>query len=226
VNANPDGKERGMPILFAENYDIIHEKEEEYGGFISRVYIPECAAMGLPSVGGYYVEIGHGPRIIGVMAVAQLEDLARIMSQKKFKELNLALKGLVYNYKSSVMEPTGRVKYEEYSIQKGVWKLNQYYDLRPGMKEAYAEFIIKEHLPVMARIDYVDITGGWNVILGGANEIVAEFTFKDPVDIGRLLNNEEFRKITLKLRNQFVRNYASRVLRCTERFDEPKWFRL
>jgi hypothetical protein len=148
------------------------------------------------------------------------------MSQKKFKELNLALKSFVYNYKSAVMEPTGRVKHETYAIQKGVWKLNQYYDLRPGMKEQYSDFVINEHLPALAKIDYVEVTGGWNVVLGGSSEIVAEFTFKDPVDIGRLLNNEDFRKITLKLRNLYVRNYASRILRCTERFDEPKWFRL
>jgi hypothetical protein len=64
------------------------------------------------------------------------------------------------------------------------------------------------------------------VILGGVSEIIAELTFKDPVDIGRLLNNEDFRRITLKLMNEYVLNYKSRILRCTERFDEPKWFRL
>ena len=65
----------------------------------------------------------------------------------------------------------------------------------------------------------------WRVI-GGTSEIVAELTFRDPVDIGRLLNNEDFRKPTLKLKNGYVTNYKSRILRCTERFDEPKWFRL
>jgi hypothetical protein len=215
-----------MSILFVENYDIIHDKEEEYGEFVSKVYMPQCAGIGLGSVGGYYVEIGFGPRVIGVMAVKQLGDLAGVMSTRKFKELNLSLKSLVYNYKSAVMEPTGNVKREDYTIQKGVWKLNQYYDLRPGMKAQYADFIMNEHLPAMAKIDYVEVTGGWNVVLGGVSEIVAEFTVKDPVDVGRLLNNEDFRKITMKLRNQFVRNYASRILRCTERFDEPKWFRL
>jgi hypothetical protein len=63
-------------------------------------------------------------------------------------------------------------------------------------------------------------------VIGGISEIIAELTFKDPLDIGRLLSNEEFRKLTLKLRTRFVSNYASRIMRCTERFDEPKWFRL
>ena len=215
-----------MAVLFTENYDILHGKDEEYGRFISEVYIPEAAALGLVSVGGFYVEIGFGPRVIGVMTANNFDELARVLSMKKFKELNVGLKALVYNYRNTVMEPTGAMREGPYTIQKGVWKLNQYYDLKPGIKEAYRDFVLHEHLPEMAKIDYVDVTGGWNVVVGGWSEIIAEFTFKDPVDIGRLLNNEEFRKLTLKLRNKYARNYASRVLRCTERFDEPKWFRL
>ena len=215
-----------MPILFTENYDILQEREAAYGEFISKVYIPEAASMGLVSVGGYYAEIGFGPRVVGIMAVNEFGELCRILSTKKFKELNHALKSVVRNYRNSVMEPTGRVKHEQYAIQKGVWKLNQYYDLKPGVKDQYSNFIINEHLPIIEKIDYVEVTGGWNVILGGVSEIIAELTYKDPVDIGRLLNSEEFRKITLKLMNQYVLNYRSRILRCTERFDEPKWFRL
>jgi hypothetical protein len=215
-----------MSILFTENYDIIQDREELYGEFISEVYIPAAAVMGLVSVGGFYSEIGFGPRVVGVMAVNELGELSRIISTKEFKKLNLALKSVVSNYRNAVLESTGMIKREQYTIQKGVWKLNQYYDLRPGIKDQYREFVLKEHLPAMMKIDYVEVTGGWNVILGGTSEIIAEFTFKDPVDIGRLLNNEDFRKITLKLRNSYVLNYKSRILRCTERFEEPRWFKL
>jgi hypothetical protein len=216
-----------MPVLFTENYDIIQDKIEEYGEFISKVYLPEAASLGLISVGGFYVEIGFGPRVVGVMAVKEFGELCEILSTKKYKALNTALKSFVRHYRNTAQVPTGKIKNEKvYIVQKGVWKLNQYFDLRPGLKEKYSDFIINEHLPTMAKIDYVDVTGGWNVMIGGVSEIIAELTFKDPVDIGRLMNNEDFRKITLKLRNEYVSNYASRVLRCTERFDEPKWFRL
>ncbi len=215
-----------MPILFTENFDIIQEKEAVYSEFISKVYIPETTSIGLTSVGGFYAEIGFGPRVVGVMAVNEFSELCRIMSSKKFKDLHYALESVVCNYRNAVLEPTGRVKHDQYAIQKGVWKLNQYYNIRPGMKEEYSDFVVNEHLPTMQKIDYVEVTGGWNVILGGVSEIIAEFTFKDPVDIGRLLNNEDFRRITLKLRSRYVTGYASRVLRCTERFDEPKWFKL
>ena len=212
--------------MFTLHWDIIQGKEHEYAEFISGTFLPETITMGLIPVGGYYVEVGFGPRVIGVHSAKDFGTLSGIMSSQKFKDLTLQIKSLVYNYRTAVLEPTGRVKKEYYTIQKSVWKLNQYYDLRPDKKEEYKDFIINEHLPTMEKIDYVEVAGGWNVILGGISEIIAEFTFKDPVDIGRLLGNEDFRRITLKLKNEYVRNYSSRILRCTERFDEPKWFRL
>jgi hypothetical protein len=215
-----------MAILFIQNWDIIHGKEEEYADFISDVYIPETTAAGWVPVGGYYVEVGFGPRVLAVYSAEDLVQLSGFVTSQSFKDLTQQLKSLVYNYRRSVYEPTGRVKKEQYTIEKGVWKLNQYYDLRPGIKKAYSEFVLNEHLPAMQRIDYVDVTGGWNTVFGGFTEIIAEFTFKDPVDVGRLLNNEDFRRITLKLRNEFAVNYQTRVMRSTERFDEPKWFRL
>jgi hypothetical protein len=160
------------------------------------------------------------------MAPPHPRSFARLITSQTFKQLALELKSLVYNARSAVLEPKGNAKQKPYAIQKGVWKFNQYFDLRPGMKKAYAAFILNEHLPMLQRLDYMEVTGGWNVVIGGVSEIIAELTFKDPVDIGRLLNNEDFRKLNLKLKTQYVTNYTSRILRCTERFDEPKWFRL
>lgn len=215
-----------MPVLFTQNWDIIQGKEDDYAAFVSQVYIPKMTELGLIPVGGYYVEVGVGPRIVAVHGAPTSEELARLITRQTFKQLALELKSLVYNARSAVLEPKGNAKQKPYAIQKGVWKFNQYFDLRPGMKKAYAAFILNEHLPMLQRLDYMEVTGGWNVVIGGVSEIIAELTFKDPVDIGRLLNNEDFRKLNLKLKTQYVTNYTSRILRCTERFDEPKWFRL
>ena len=215
-----------MPIYLTLSWDIIPGNEEEYAYFIDKSFLPETTAMGLPSVGGYYVEVGFGPRVIGVHSCNDEQELTDIVKSQKFKALMLKLKSLVHNYRTGVMEPTGHVKREKYTIQKGVWKFNQYYDIRPGKKQEYSDFVLNVHIPTMEKIDCVEVTGGWNVVLGGISEIIAEFTFKDPLDIGRLLNNEDFRKITLKLRTDYVLNYQNRILRCTERFGEPKWFML
>jgi hypothetical protein len=140
--------------------------------------------------------------------------------------LALQVKSFVYNYRTAILEPTGNVKRVDYVIQKGVWKFNQYYDLRPGKKKEYADFITTEYIPALQKLDYLEVTGGWNVVLGGLNETIGELTFKDPVDIGRMLNSQEFRRSNMRLQEEFVVNYQNRILRCTERFDEPKWFRL
>ncbi|MCX5815454.1 MAG: hypothetical protein NTX75_04320 [Proteobacteria bacterium] len=215
-----------MSLLFIQNWDVIQDKEDEYVRYVNDTYLPEITTLGFIPVGGYYVEVGFGPRILAVFASESLDDISKIITGKGFKDLTLALKNCVCNYRNTVLESTGAVKRGRYPIQKGVWKYNQYYDLRPGMKSAYAQFVINEHLPAMQKIEYIEVTGGWNVVLGGFCEIVAEFTFKDPEDIGRLMKNEEFRRVTRKLKKEFVINYTNRILRSTERFDEPKWFRL
>lgn len=215
-----------MAVLLTQNWDIIPGKEDQYEEFVAKKYIPKCTDMGLKSVGGFYVEVGFGPRIISLKSAKTLSDLYQVMAGSSFMELNRELKEYIINYHSKIQEPTGRVRHEEYKIQKGVWKYNQYYDLIPGKKEEYAYFIINEHLPTMDKIDYVEVTGGWNVLVGGSCEIIAEFTFKTPVDIGRLLDNQDFRRVTQKLRQDYVVNYASRIIRTTERFEEPRWYRL
>lgn len=215
-----------MAVLLTLSWDIIQGKEDGYAQFVTATMLPRMAAIGLEPVGGYYVEVGSGPRIIGVHRAGDMEGLCRTIAAPEFKEIALQVKSFVHNYRTAILEPTGSVKRVEYVIQKGVWKFNQYYDLRPGRKKEYADFIINEYIPALHKLDYLEVTGGWNVVLGGVNEIIGELTFKDPVDIGRMLNSQEFRRANLRLQEEFVMNYQNRILRCTERFDEPKWFRL
>ena len=215
-----------MDILFTQSWDIIHGKEEEYVKFITDIFIPEMSAAGLLPVGGYYVEVGFGPRIVAVNRAGGIDGLSRAMVDNKFKELVRRLKSLVYNYRAALLEPTGRVRHEGYAIQKGVWKFNQYYDLQPGKKKEYVDFVVNTYIPAIERLGYVEVTGGWNVIFGGVSEVIGELTFKDPVDIGRMLGSQEFSHVAARLQEEFVTNYQNRILRCTERFEEHKWFRL
>jgi hypothetical protein len=215
-----------MAIIFTQCWDILPGREDEYEKFISEEYIPECDRLGLKSVGGFYVEVGFGPKIVFLNSTDSVDLLFRRLAEKSFKDLVTRLKNYVVNYRNKILEPTGRVKHENYTIQKGVWKFNQYYDLIPGKKKEYADFVIREHIPTLEKLDYLEITGGWNVIMGGFSEIITEFTFKDPHDIARMLENQDFRNVTNKLCGDYVVNYSSRIMRTTERFDEPKWFRL
>jgi hypothetical protein len=214
-----------MSVLFTQSWDISEGKDFEYAQFLVDTYLPEMASMGLIPVGGYYVEAGVGPRIVAVFSVNETEEVLKTIAGKRFKDLLRQLKTIIINYRGSILEPTGAVRRGKYTIQKGVWKLNQYYDLKPGVKKAYADFVINEHIPTMSKISFVEVTGGWNVLIGGMSEVIAEFTFKDAMDVGRLLMNEDYRRITQKLRNEYASNYATRIMRSTERFDEPRWFK-
>ncbi|MFH0727401.1 MAG: hypothetical protein V2B19_13815 [Pseudomonadota bacterium] len=213
-----------MAILYTQAFDIISGQEAAYENFIAD-YIPRSNKLGLQSVGGFYVVCGFGPRIIHICRAESIDDLCRILSTKEFRDLLLDIKRYVVNFRSKILEPTGRVKHQEYELRKGIWKFNQYYDLIPGKKKDYADFIINEYLPVIEKIDYVEVTGGWNVLIGGVSEIIGEFTFKSPVDIARILENPDFQRITDVLRT-YVVNYVSRIMRVTERFEESRWYRL
>jgi hypothetical protein len=215
-----------MAVLLTQSWDVIQGKEDEYRTFITSEFLPGLAATGLAPVGGYFVEVGTGPRIIAVQRGTATDELCRVFGETEFKQMVLRLKSLVGHYRAALLEPLGKMKQEDYTIPGGAWKFNQYYDLRPGMKREYGRYVMDEYFPAIESLGYVEVTGGWNVTLGGVSEITAELTFNDPTDIGRMLTDREFRHASGRLQAEFVTNYQNKILRCTERFDEPLWFRL
>lgn len=102
----------------------------------------------------------------------------------------------------------------------------QHWSHRADKRMIYDSFLNEEYLPALDKIDYVEATGVWAVLIGAVCQIICELTFKNPVDIGRLLDNPEFRQVNGKLRRNDICNYSSRIIRTTERFDEPRWYRL
>lgn len=215
-----------MTILFTQEWDVIRGKEKAYGEFISNEFTPRLNDLGLKPVGGFYVEVGFGPRIISVRSMDNLMDLLKIFDRDGYKNLILDLHEFIINYQNRVLRSTGRVPLKEYKLQKGVWKYIHYWNQLPGRRSAYEEFIAREYLPILYGIDYLEVTNSWDVLLGGFSQIAGELTFKSAVDIGRFLEDPTFRKIDQKLRQEYVYNYATRIIRTTERFDEPRWYRL
>lgn len=215
-----------MSLLLTQDWDVIRGQEDAYADFVTKRFIPECNRLGLQSVGGFYVQVGIGPKIISIKSAKALSDLYAALSDERFKALKAELKKHVINYASKILEPIPLSSKTDYEIQKGVWKYNQYWDVRPDERAEYETFLKKTYLPTLAAIDYVEVTEGWNVLIGGFSEVILELTFKDPVDIGRLFDNPKFRGVTYTLCRDYVRNHKSRILRTTERFDEPRWFRL
>jgi hypothetical protein len=215
-----------MAVLLTQEWDIVRGKEKEYEKFVENEFIPRSNEMGLQSVGGFYVEVGPGPRIISLKTADDVIALLTVFFSKEFKALVSELEDYVTSYGNRVMLSIGKEINGGYKIQKGVWKYVQYYDIIPGQKENYKQFILEEYLPAMKEIDYLEVTSGWKVVLGGKSHIVGELTLESSVDIGRLLDDPVFQEATDKLRRRHVCNYATRIIRTTERFQKPRWYRL
>lgn len=215
-----------MSLLFTQDWDVIHGKEDAYEQFVTDRFIPQCNRLGLTSVGGFYVQVGVGPRIISIKSAPSLSELSAIMSSPTFRELQEELRRFVVNYSSKILEPAHGTSGKDYAIQKGVWKYNIYFDVRPDLHTEFHQYMDATYLPTLREVDYLTVTECWNVLIGGFSERIVELTFQHPVDIGRIFDHPGFREITYSLCRNYVRNYKSRILRTTERFDEPRWFRL
>lgn len=215
-----------MQVLMKMGWNLPPERTEEYSEFVKNRFIPGCTELGLQPVGGFYVEVGAGPILMSVNRADSLEDLNRIMASVEYEQLVADLKDIVVGYRSKIMRSTGRVPRGTYQIQKGVWKFNQYWDIQPGKRAEYAQFILQEYHPALEALDYLEVTDAWQVLIGGHSEIVLELTFRDPVDIGALFDNPTYRENSYRLKTEYVTNYYSRILRTTEYFAEPRWFAL
>jgi hypothetical protein len=215
-----------MSLLFTQDWDVIHGKEDAYEQFVTNRFIPGCNQLGLTSVGGFYVQVGVGPKIISLKSAPSLPELSQAMGNPEFRALKSDLKQYVVNYSSKILEPSYSTSGETYAIQKGVWKYNVYFDVRPEMRDAFSRYMEETYLPTLREVEYLDVTECWNVLIGGFSEMIVELTFQHPVDIGRIFDHPGFREVTYALVRDHVRNYKSRILRTTERFDEPRWFRL
>ena len=161
-----------MQILMQMEWDVPAERVDEYSDFVKRTFIPKCNEMGLESVGGFYVEVGLGPSIISVKRADSLEELFRIMSSEEYNHLVDDVKNIVVGYRAKIMRSTGRVKRGTYQIQRGVWKYNQHWDILPGKRVEYAKFVVDEHMPMLESLGYLELTGAWDVLIGGHSEIM------------------------------------------------------
>jgi len=214
-----------MNVLLAQYWDVNREREDEYRAFIGETYMPAVTELGLKVVGGYYVEVGPGPNLVGVLSADSIGRVNEIVVSEKFRQLTNELNHFVRNRRAALGYSTGRVGQGSYSIQKGVWKWNHYYNVRPHQKDEYKKFL-GQMCEVFAKLDFVELTEEWHILFGGTADYILEMTFKDPIDISRLMNNHHFRNLEKLVKQKMIENYSSRIMRSTERFDRPRWITL
>lgn len=209
-----------MIVLYNQHWDLIPGKEEAYTQFVIDKHLPTMKKIGINMVGGFFVVVGGGPRITAAGAVDAFQKLQKALETEEFAKITAEIQQYVVNYDSRILTPTGRVKANKYSIQLGVWKFNQYFNIIPGREKEYAEFVLKDHLPTIEKLG-IKMTGGWRVVVGSGPYIVAEGTAASIVEIAKAIETSEFSRITKILTSNYVTDYSSRILAPTGRIELP-----
>jgi len=214
-----------MNVLFTQQWNVERDKEDEYLAFITEQYNPKITSLGLKIVGGYYVEIGTGPTTVAVFSADNINQINEIALSEEYRQITNKLNFYINSRSTALGFSTGRVSQEPYTIQEGVWKWNHYYNVRPNKKNDY-KHTLGQIVTVIEKLDFVELTQEWHMLYGGRGDYLLEMTFKDPIDVARLLNNQQFRNLEKLIKKELIIDYSSRLLRSTERFDKPRWVTL
>jgi hypothetical protein len=209
-----------MAILFTQYWDVMPGKFDEYSSFVTHQYNPALEKLGIKLVGGYYVAVGEGPRIVAVATVDDTDNLRQALSSREYRTISNQLLSLVWKYSSKVWLPTGRIQEGPYRVQTGVWKFNQIYNVLRGKEEEHRRFVKEECVPGMEELK-VPVTGGWRLIIGSGPRILAECTGRNIIDIAQAIDTSLFRKLVRTLKNNFATDFSSKILAPTGRVEVP-----
>jgi hypothetical protein len=209
-----------MAILFTQYWDVMPGNYEEYSDFITNVYTAEMERLGIKLLGGYYVAVGEGPRIIAVATVDEQDYLRKILATGEYRNLFEKLLSYIWKYSSKLYVSSGKVIEGPYSIQTGAWKFNQYYNILSGKDQEHYKFVKEECIPGMKELN-VPITGAWRMVIGSGPCILAECTARNVVDIAKAIDTSTFRRLVRTLKKSFATDYSSRILAPTGRIEVP-----
>ena len=209
-----------MTILFTQYWDVNPGEYDEYSKFISEEFNPGLEKLGVTLVGGFYVAVGSGPRILAVAAVRNDMGLLAALSSRDYRILSTRLMKYIYNYGSKVWIPTGMFRDKTFNIQTGAWKFNQYYDIVPGKEDEHNRFVREEAIPTMKELG-MPVTHGWRLSIGTGPRILAECTARTFVNIAEAIDTAEYRKLSRTLKKQYTINFSSRILSPTGRVEVP-----
>jgi len=209
-----------MTILFTQYWDVNPGEYDDYAEFISEEFNPGLEKLDMNLVGGFYVAVGSGPRIMAVASMKNGSGLLAALSSREYRILSTRLQKHIYNYGSKVWIPTGMFRDQPFKIQTGAWKFNQYYDIVPGMETEHNDYVRNEAIPMMKQLG-VPVTHGWRLSIGTGPRILAECTARSFGDIANAVDTAEYRKLSRTLKKRYTLNFSSRILSPTGRIEVP-----
>lgn len=210
-----------MSILFTQHWDAMPGQYNDYSNFISLYYNPTLTRLGLHLVGGYYVVVGEGPRIIAVATVNDMESLQRTLVSQEYQDLNNQLLQYVWKYTNRILAPYDpQFNPEIYRVQTGVWKFNIYYNVLRSVQDQHHQFLNEEFIPEMERLK-LPVTSTWRMMVGSGPRMLLECTGKNFVSIAKAIDTIEYRKLIRTIKIKHVTDFSSRVLAPTGQIEVP-----
>ncbi len=205
-------------FLFVQHWEILKGKESDYTDFILRKHLPAMAKIGFNIIGGFHVIIGSGPRISSVSLAQDFASLQRALENDAFIAVTRELHGYVYDYSNVVLKDTGRIGMEDYTISLGTWRFNQYFKLVPGTEAEYHDFLINEHIPMLAKMG-IRVQAEWQVLIGTGLRLLLEGVTTSLVDVAEAIMTDEYKRQRRRLLANYAANYSSRILAPTRRVE-------
>jgi hypothetical protein len=198
-----------MTVKFIQYFDIFSERDEEYGSFVSKSYIPSINETGLLKiVGSWFVAAGEGPYHIMEGVADSVKSVNKLLQLDEFKKLTYLFHFLITNYKTKIMVPMDCL--ESQIPSETNFRFNHHYDIHSENFAEYFNFIKEEFIPTVEK-QGIKMIGGWEVAIGPGPNIVVESSCSSVKQILNTIGSPEYGSLTTKLLDM-VCNFGSKIL--------------
>lgn len=199
-----------MPVKLNHYWTVIHDRRKAYEQFIIKDFIPKVNKLGLHTVAGWCVLVGAYSEIVFECVSNDLDQLEKALQHPKYRKIKAQLLNYVKNYKTKVLQKTGKIDSYTTDIQVETVKFNQMWDLISDKKKEYGEHVINEYYPILEELG-VSIAGEWEVLIGDGPSIICEGRVKNVGSLISHLQSDKFRHAK-KILKGYIENYQSRIL--------------
>jgi len=199
------------PIKLVQTWDPIPGRKQEYASFISQEFRPAMKSLGLEIVAGWYVLVGGGPHILVESLAESLDQVEKALKDERLGEMLNRFRNIISQYASRVLIPTGRVDKDHRRVPepKGV-KFVQGWDILPGKREEYDQFVQQVHLEKMEAIG-LEVVAGWQLMLGTGPHIYSEALAPDLSALGKALSDERYIQMITQMED-LITSYKCQIL--------------
>lgn len=199
-----------MPVKLIQYWNVMHGKRDEFDAFFVERFVPVINDIGSMKItASWLVASGEGPYFVAEGVSDSADDLARLIMDPGFAVLRKDLLGMVKDYQTKLLFPTGRVASQPAEIRQG-YKFNRHFNVNAADYYACDAFLQQEYFPLMEKFG-LRMSGDWTVGIGATPYAISEVAAGDLATISRMLQSPENQRLTIKLLSM-VTAYGCKVL--------------